>query len=54
MIIDRQAYHQDRVVPFPGLQRVCLGCQNCNGACHELMQMSFLPDILLKQREEQN
>jgi hypothetical protein len=40
--------------PSDKLRENCLGCKDCKGACLELLNIQFLPEILTNRREERS
>lgn len=47
MLIERTAFYTDNVLSLATLRARCLGCKDCCGPCHTLMQMRELPEIVL-------
>ncbi len=52
MFIDRKALVPETAMPVAEMRKNCLGCSDCKGACLELIQMRYLPEILAECREE--
>ncbi|MBV7377642.1 hypothetical protein [Maritimibacter dapengensis] len=52
MHIDRTAgpttRARDLAQQVSGLRQGCLGCDDCKGRCHELVEAMLVPDIVLK------
>jgi len=54
MFIDRKALVPETSMPVAELRANCMGCEDCKGACLELIQMRILPEILTERREERS
>ena len=52
MFIDRKALVPGVSLSVAQLRENCMGCEDCVGACIELIQMQILPEILAERREE--
>lgn len=54
MQIDRKAGSaprtQEVALEIQGLKGGCVGCADCKGLCHELIETMLLPDLLLKSK----
>ena len=52
MQIDRDAGKaprtRDLVVQVFGLKQGCVGCTDCKGLCHELIDAMLVPELVLK------
>ncbi|MEC7765306.1 MAG: hypothetical protein VX874_25610 [Pseudomonadota bacterium] len=52
MQIDRRTAHaprtRDVAVQVSGLKSGCVGCTDCKGLCHELIEAMLVPDLVLK------
>ncbi|WP_202530589.1 hypothetical protein [Maritimibacter harenae] len=52
MQIDRQTGHaprsQDLAHKMSGLKSGCVGCTDCKGLCHELIEAMLVPELVLK------
>ncbi|MDG2340773.1 MAG: hypothetical protein P8L32_06215 [Paracoccaceae bacterium] len=47
MLIERNAFENNRAAALVNLRDNCLGCKDCDGPCRSLMQLRDLPEILL-------
>lgn len=52
MFMDRKTIVPIASIPSDKLRENCLGCEDCKGACLELLNIQFLPEILTDRREE--
>ena len=54
MQIDRRPAHaprtRDMAVQIAGLKSGCIGCSDCKGLCHELIEAMLVPDLVLKDK----
>lgn len=52
MQIDRTAGKSPRtqeiIVQVSGLRANCVGCADCKGLCHELIEAMLVPELVLK------
>jgi hypothetical protein len=52
MQVDRQTGHAPRTREVAsqvmGLKQGCVGCTDCRGLCHELIEAMLVPDLVLK------
>ncbi len=54
MFIDRKALVPESAMPVAELRKNCMGFSDCKGACLELIQMRYLPEILAERRVERS
>ena len=54
MFIDRKALVPETLMPIAEIRENCMGCKDCTGACLELIQMRYLPEILVERRGKQS
>ncbi|EAQ13215.1 MULTISPECIES: hypothetical protein [Maritimibacter] len=54
MQVDRRTAHaprtRDLAVQVSGLKQGCVGCADCKGLCHELIEAMLVPDLVLKDK----
>ncbi|WP_292022566.1 hypothetical protein [Maritimibacter sp. UBA3975] len=52
MQVDRQTGHAPRTRDVASriveLKQGCVGCADCRGLCHELIETMLVPDLVLK------
>lgn len=51
MFVTRNGFDADMSTLIGKPDSTCVGCKDCAGACLELMELTVLPDLLMRLRE---